>query len=242
MSEALLHGNSAQIRISIYRCTGRELHRMTNASTDAQHITGAIRRMLKPSDEDSVFTLSLPPTRYAVDARGGPLTPDYPTSNFVSALSRGWPMEAVIGALNASANSQDKVARLMVVFSEGIGATETTPEDVGIQALDLGIPIYPVATNYENHIDEKWPRNLFRMRQFEALGAMTGGRSMEYSQIDAARLASILDGVKSDALSQYIVGFVPQAAEGKARSHKLEVKLVAKGAGKLEGGKRTAQY
>src|SRR5579871_1657175 len=55
---------------------------------------------------------------------------------------RGW-MEAAIGVRNDVAAAQDKVSRVMVMFSEGIGATTTLPEDIGVRALDLGIPIYP---------------------------------------------------------------------------------------------------
>ena len=94
-------------------------------------------------------------------------------------------MEAAIGTLNDIAAVQDKVARIFVMFSQGISATTTLPQDVGNRALDLGIPIYPVALNYLWRIDEKFPRNRFRMHQFMALGKMTGGRSLEYESLDA---------------------------------------------------------
>jgi hypothetical protein len=81
----------------------------------------------------------------------------------------------------------------MVMFSEGIGATTSLPEDIGVHALDLGIPIYPVATNYRHHIHSSYPRNLWRMHQFEALGKLTGGLSVEYTSIDAPLLLNILD-------------------------------------------------
>ncbi|HEX3877785.1 MAG TPA: hypothetical protein VHW24_12415, partial [Bryobacteraceae bacterium] len=53
---------------------------------------------------------------------------------------------------------------VMVMFSEGIGATTTLPGDIGVHALDLGIPIYPVATNYQRHIYSAFPRNLWCMQ------------------------------------------------------------------------------
>jgi hypothetical protein len=112
----------------------------------------------------------------------GPFTNDYVTSPFVSAAARGWPLEAAIGTLNDVSAAPDKVARLLVMFSEGIGATTAIPEDVGNQALDLGIPIYPIVTNYQNHIRSNYPRNLFRMHQFAALGKMTGGRALDYQR------------------------------------------------------------
>src|SRR5580704_17276262 len=73
--------------------------------------------------------------------------------------------ERAVG-LNDVAAAQDKVSRVMVMFSEGIGATTTLPEDIGVHALYLGIPIYPVATNYQHHIRSAYPRNLWRMHHF----------------------------------------------------------------------------
>lgn len=129
------------------------------------------------------------------------------------------------------------------MFSEGIGATTTIPEDVGNQALDLGIPIYPIATNYKHHIRHfALPRNCFRMHEFEDLGKMTGGHASEYASIDAVLLRKILDGVISDALAQYVVGFVPEPREDFTRQHQLEIRLASKSSGAVEGGKRRAVY
>ena len=150
-------------------------------------------------------------------------------------------MEAAIGTLSDVAAAQDRVSRMLVMFSEGIGATTTVAEDVGNQALDLGIPIYPVATNYEHHIQGNYPRNLYRMEQFKALGKLTGGRAVEYPAIDAATLRKLLESVKEDGLAQYVVGFVP-SSNGTPKEHKLEVKLAKKSSGALEGGMRRATY
>ena len=242
LTQAILEKEAADIRVSVYSCFGQKLYKLCPAGTDARRVTAAIRGLLTPRptlEGIQAFSLSMPPKRDAVGR--GPFTNDYPTSYFVSAEHRGWPMEAAIGTLNDVAAAQDKVARVFVMFSEGIGATTTVPEDVGNEALDLGIPIYPVATNYLGHIEPQYPRNLFRMREFEALGKMTGGRSVEYTSIDAAALERILENVKNDGLSQYIVGFVP-SSEGAAQEHRLEVKLVSKSSGSLDGGKRRATY
>lgn len=245
MSRAILEKETADVRLSVYHCAARSLYRLSPATTDPKQLLGAFRRILTPElpergPDSAVIPLTLPPRRDHVGP--GPFTDDYVTSSFISAGSRGWPLEAAIGTLNDVAAARDKVARVLVMFSEGIGATTTIPEDVGNQALDLGIPIYPIVTNYQNHIDSSYPRNLFRMRQFAALGKMTGGRAVEYPEIDAAALRKILETVKSDGLSQYVVGFVPQSASGKPREHKLEIKLASKSSNTLEGGKRRATY
>jgi hypothetical protein len=77
------------------------------------------------------------------------------------------------------------------------------PEDIGVHALDLGIPIYPVATNYQHHIHHGYPRNLWRMK--------------------------------------YVIGFVPDSNASPGR-HNLEVRVVKKSSGSVEGGKRRAVY
>lgn len=245
MSRAVLAKESADIRISVYSCSGQTLRRLSPATTDARQLPDAFRRILKPefrkaAPDDNVIPLSLPVRRESVGP--GVFTKDFVTSPFVSAEDRGWPMEAAIAALNDVAAAQDKVARVLVMFSEGIGATTTIPEDVGNGALDLGIPIYPIVTNYKNHIQSSWPRNLFRMRQFAALGKMTGGRAAEYTEIDAAALRRILESVIGDGLSQYVVGFVPQSEGGTPKEHKLEIRLVSTAGRALEGGMRRATY
>lgn len=240
------NNSQVEVRISVYRCSGMTLYRSAPATTDPRVLTSALQGLLQPRlasrDPESATALSLPPQRNGVGSTGR-YTRDYVTSPFYSAEQRGWPMEAAIGLLNKVSAAQDRVARVLVMFSEGIGATTTIPEDAGNQALDLGIPIYPVATNYKNHIRRiPYPRNYFRMHEFEALGKMTGGRESEYASIDAFTLRKILDGVISDALAQYVAGFVPGSAEGPARQHQLEIRVTPKSAGVVEGGKRRAVY
>jgi hypothetical protein len=242
MSKAILDSHLADIRISVYHCSGQMLYRMTSATKDPREFGNALRRVLTPESKapDSVpIPLSLPATRDRVGL--GPFTNEYVTSYFYSAELRGWPMEAGIGVLNDLASSE-KVSRLFVMFSEGIGATTTIPEDLGNHALDLGIPVYPIVTNYQGHITNAWPRNLFRMHEFASLGQMTGGRPVEHPSIDGKALLRILQAVKSDGLSQYIVGFVPESATGKPKAPKLEIRLTSKSSGTLEGGMRRATY
>ncbi len=242
MARQLLEKQDADVRINVYTTAGQKLYRLTGATTDAGVVTRNFRGLLNPSfviETGADIPITLPPKRDSVGH--GPFTQDYQTSYFVSNEHRGWPMEAAIGVLNDVAAAQDKVSRVMVMFSEGIGATTTVPEDIGVHALDLGIPIYPVATNYQNHIQSSYPRNLWRMHQFEDLGKLTGGRSVEYASIDAALLSKILDSFKADALAQYVIGFAPDSNASPKR-HNLEVRVAKKSSGAVEGGKRRAVY
>jgi len=241
--ESILGGEAGNLRVSVYGCAGQDLYKVYSAGTDAARIADAIRYVATPATlpllDAEVLPLTMPARRTEIES--GPFTNDFPTSYFVSSEERGWPMEAAIATLNDVAAAQDKVARIFVMFSQGISATTTLPEDVGNRAFDLGIPIYPVALNYLWRIDDKFPRNLFRMRQFMALGKMTGGRSLEYESLDANTLKKILEQVKADGLSRYVIGFTPSPV-GAPRQHSLEVKLAPKVSGSLEGGKRRATY
>jgi len=242
MTRQLLEKQDADVRICVYATTGQKLYRLTGATTDARVVTRDFRGLLNASfvtEAAADIPIALPAKRDTVGY--GPFTQDYQTSYFLSNEHRGWPMEAAIGVLNDVAAAQDKVSRVMVMFSEGIGATTTLPEDIGVQALDLGIPIDPVATNYQHHIRSAYPRNLWRMHQFEDLGKLTGGRSVEYASIDAPLLLRILDSFKADALAQYVIGFVPDS-NASLKRHDLEVRVEKKSSGFVEGGKRRAVY
>jgi hypothetical protein len=242
MSRQILEKQDADVRICVYATSGQKLYRLTRATTEANVVTRDFRglldvRFVTEGGED--IPITLPPKRDTVGY--GPFTQDYQSSYFLSNEHRGWPMEAAIGVLNEAAAAQDKVSRVMVMFSEGIGATTTLPEDIGVHALDLGIPIYPVATNYKNHIHRGYPRNFWRMHQFEDLGKLTGGRSVEYASVDSPLLLKILDGFKADALAQYVIGFAPDSNASPKR-HDLEVRVAKKLSGSIEGGKRRAVY
>lgn len=242
MARQLLEKQDADVWISVYTTTGQKLYRITGATTDARVVTRDFRGLLNASfvtEAGADIPISLPPKRDTVGY--GPFTQDYQTSYFLSNEHRGWPMEPAIGLLNDVAAAQDRVSRVMVMFSEGIGATTTLPEDIGVHALDLGIPIYPVATNYHQHIHSAYPRNLWRMHQFENLGKLTGGRSVEYASIDAPLLLKILDSFKAHPLAQYVIGFVPDSNASHVR-HNLEVRVAKKSSGSIEGGKRRAVY
>lgn len=244
MSAALLQSSGAGVRVSVYRCAGQKLYRSTPATSDRATLTKALRGVLTPPpskpEPGSVTELTLPSKRDEVDLNGR-YTGDYVTSNFAWAGNRGWALEAAIGLLDAMSAPGDRVSRVLVIFGEGIGATTTIPEDVGEHALDLGIPIYPVATNYRGRITRFYPRNQFRMRQFEAIGKMTGGRAVEYKAIDAALLQKILNEVKGHVLEQYVVGFAPDSNAASSQ-HNLEVRAAAAANATIEGGKRRAVY
>ena len=73
------------------------------------------------------------------------------------------------------------------------------------------------------------------------VGALTGGRGFYPYGIDEGVVSSILNLIRNEGLSQYVVGFVPPAP-GRQKKHNLEIRLQSKSSGKLRGGKKTAVY
>lgn len=242
LTRQLLEKPDTDVRISVYATAGEKLYRLTEPTKNARTVTRDFRGLLNRSfmtEAAANIPVSLPRARDTVGR--GPFTNDYQTSYFLSNEQRGWPMEAAIGVLHDVAAPQDRVSRVMVMFSEGIGATTTLPEDIGVQALDLGIPIYPVATNYRHHIHRGFPRNRWRMDQFKNLAKLTGGQTVELASIDAPLLLKILNSFEADALAQYVIGFEP-GSNASPKRHNLEVKVAKKSTGSVEGGKRRAIY
>jgi len=183
--------------------------------------------------------MELPPNRKNRDAAGPPGTGN-----------REWPLEAAIGALKDSAASPERAVRMMIIFSQGISGTTTAPEDVAQLAVSLGIPIYPVL-KHSKLMPEFWRRtgaNEAFEERLGRLGKLTGGRGFVPSPekddgaLVASTLRNILQSIRNEGLSQYVVGFVPKASAGTPREHKLEIKLASKSSGELTGGKRKTVY
>jgi hypothetical protein len=114
-----------------------------------------------------------------------------------------------------------------------------TAADVSTIAANLGISIHSVVL--DPNIPVKFRQSLAAQIPLRKLAELTGGTSFDVTSIDAARMLGILESIKNDALSQYIVGFVPPPSS-QPRQHKLEVRLVSKSSGKVIGGTRSAAY
>ena len=69
------------------------------------------------------------------------------------------------------------------------------------------------------------------------VGELTGGEAFVPRHLDREALAGILGSLRDTLLSQYVVGFVPDAAP-KPKKHSLAVALSSKSTGKLVGGEK----
>ena len=73
-------------------------------------------------------------------------------------------------------------------------------------------------------------------------GELTGGETFVPHVLDREALAGILSVTRDTALSQYVVGFSPDAAAkppSRPKKHSLAVALTSKSTGKIVGGEKT---
>ena len=78
-----------------------------------------------------------------------------------------------------------------------------------------------------------------RQMKFADLGPQTGGRSYDLQIPSGMAIRTILRSIATLAQSEYIVGYYPSSLGEEPSERQIEVRLVAKGAGKLYGGKRS---
>ena len=130
------------------------------------------------------------------------------------------------------------------------------------QATALGIPLFPVVLDYDLYIrfplvwgdspggvlipDPRTPNdptrqaNAYVLQNFGSLGELTGGGSLYPSTITAKVISGIIESVRNQGLTQYVVGFVP--GTDKPKEHRLEIRLKSKSLGEVSGGQRKTTY
>lgn len=166
-------------------------------------------------------------------------------------------------AADASRAGSGPASRLMIVFSDGFATSKTKPEAAVKAARGHGIPLYPVVLGHQRIVDQSRmvtggrrdigvnPRALERqgramekewqMREFADIAAATGGRSFDPPVLNELIVREILKSVVRDVQAEYLAGYYPAAGETR-RSHKVEVVLRDKRAGKIYGGVRTVVH
>lgn len=249
-SRAVLAKGGADVRVSVYRFEDRAMQRLCRSATDPQTLGNAMRRLLSPIPSGEAIPLTLPPGRRAWVShdKPDPLT----KSPRVLTTPQSWTLEATIDALKDCATFQNSAVRVLVVFTEASGRrTTTTLEDVTSQAISLGIPIYPVVLDYEKYQSHPFARRRTAggwvgfeatlMAEFGGIGKSTSGRAFFPPEVDAEMIGKVLEVIRNEGLSRYVLGFQPPAS-AKQRLHNLEVKLKSKATGKIMSGKRTAVY
>jgi len=111
----------------------------------------------------------------------------------------------------------------------------------GSAGAGIGNPGGPMGgtTGYKLKLAET---SLRAAEAFAGLSELTGGRDFDPPEITLDVMQRILEGMVFYAGTEYVVGFSPEAGDGKPRKHKIEVRLRNAQDGKIEGGSRTAVY
>jgi VWFA-related protein len=236
-SRSILENGAAGVQVSLFRFESNRIQRMSGPVDDPAKLVDAFQRVLTPLSATDSIPLTSPSNRQDRIPR--------------ETAGWGWTFEAILAALNDPQSAPKSAARAMVVFSKGSYNTTTTPEDVANRANALGIPLYPVVASADipsvhatdgRPLDSGFWEQSVGTPKFRRLADLTGGSYFDAGAIDVKQMRDILQAIKNECLSEYVVGFVPASRAAKSQPHTLEIKLAAKSTGKLIGGKRVAAY
>ena len=215
------------VRLSVYSFNDK-LFRHCRPTRDGAELAAALGQVR--DSRSMAATVEKLPLTLPHGRKGGPAT---------------WLFEAIMATARDAAADARPATRMLVVFSDGFPTTNTRPEDAAVALSELGMPVYPVILGHSHIAARKaegqlgWPQmaELF-MADFARLAELTGGRSFDPPAIDVTIVRQILGAMAAQALSEYVVGFAPEASAGGARRHRLEVRVRSKEIGTVRGGVR----
>jgi VWFA-related protein len=221
------------VRLSVYSFNDA-LFRHCRPTRDGAELAAALGRVRDSGSKVMAATMEKLPLQLPRGRKGGPAT---------------WLFEAIMATARDGAADARPATRMLVVFSDGFPTTNTRPEEAGIVLSGTGMPVYPVILGHSHIAARKadgqlgWPQmaELF-MADFAHLADLTGGRSFDPPAIDVTIVRQILGAMAVQALSEYVVGFMPEPSPGGARKHRLEVRLRTKELGTVRGGVRTVLH
>jgi Ca-activated chloride channel family protein len=225
--ETLLDGLGDRVGISVYAFAAR-FKRFTAPTRDPEKLKSAF---------DGVFRFS---------HAGSPI------------------FQAIMKAGQDASSAGGNVTRLMLVFSDGEDTTKTKPEEAIKAANSLGIQVYPVVLGHQRIVDQaarmqqppgagggnpaaadRQARLSGRqelMQEFASIGPATGGRSFDPLVMNNTVVRALLSSVVKQVRYEYVVGYSPETPGSEKRIRKVQVKLVSKDKGKIEGGIRTVLH
>lgn len=229
IKETLLDGIGEHVSVSIY-AFGSKWRRFVEPTRDMNKLQAAL---------EAVFDFTNPGTRL---------------------------YESIIYTARDAAESGSNASRVMVIFSDSFSTTRMPPKDAARMANYYGIPLYPVILGHQRVMRRAMGGGGFgggggrgvpnvntldrqavakdqeaQMLEFAELGELTGGRSYDPPVVNSIIVREIMRSVATHVQMQYVAGYYP-ASSGEKRTHKLEVKLLRKDAGKLRGGTRTVLH
>jgi VWFA-related protein len=228
VKEAILDGLGDRVGISVYAFAAR-FQRFSGPTRDPEKLKSAL---------DGVFHFS---------HLGSPI------------------FQAIVKAAADASEPGGNVTRLMIVFSDGEDTTKTKPEEAIKAANSMGIPVYPVVLGHKRVVEQAARMQQVpgtgrgappvptegqarlkgiqeQMQQFAAIGAATGGRSFDPPTVNNTVVRAILSAVVKQVRYEYVVGYTPEESGAEKRTRKVQVRMLSKDKGKIEGGIRTVVH
>ena len=174
--------------------------------------------------------------------------------------------QAIMKAARDASQGGSGVTRIMLVFSDGEDTTKTKPDEAVKVANSLGIQVYPVALGHQRMAQQSQqaaqaagagkggnPGAMTdrqarlrgkeeQMLEFANIGPATGGRSFDPMMMSSSVIRTLLSAVVKQVRFEYVAGYAPEAPGEEPRTHKVQVKLLARDKGKINGGVRTVTH
>jgi len=176
--------------------------------------------------------------------------------------------EAITEAINDRARDSQRVARMMLVVSDGLPGVEPNPGMAVGAALRMGIPIYPLLLGHRDRVTTfnmqlvappdpgesakiaearaRYRQKTFDERESQAglfvgVASQTGGRAFDPPELNAATAKDILGFLVGEVRKEYVVGFSPEPGR-EASNHRIDIRLIGNNGARIIGGKRFARY
>jgi hypothetical protein len=258
ITREVLQKNGMDIRIAVYHYSGHQLERLCAASNDPREIVGAFRRLLDPIPWDKSELTLLPGNQIFKPLFGTPRE-GWLSESIVGTLrdaaASAVPARRLLllfsaGSSGTGSKSSDPYSNIVdpalamnIPINPVIMSVVRNQQHISGNAAPNGALGTIDAPNSQSDplsakpggVSSTWYTGL--LPWINNLGKMTEGQSFVPRLLDRDTMAAILGLVRDTTLSQYVVGFSPDATP-KPRKHSLAVVLSSKSQGKLISGEK----
>jgi VWFA-related protein len=261
ITREILQKNGMDIRIAVYHFAGHQLERLCAASSDPREIVRAFHSLLDPIPQGK-GELTLLPGDYVNKPLFGPSKDGWLNESIVGTLNEiaaaPVPARRLLILFTAGfsgtgsktsdpySNIVDPALAMSIPIDPIIMGMERQEQHVTGSGRGQGGALATAdAPKSSGDSASGKPGGMGGAPWYKGLlpwitkaGEKTGGEAYVPQHLNRETLAGLLGLVRDTTLSQYVVGFSPDAA-AKPKKHSLAVALSSKSKGKLVGGEKT---
>jgi hypothetical protein len=259
VTREVLQKNGMDVRLAVYHYTGQQLERLCAASSDPREIVRAFHALLDPIPQGKGELTLLPDDNVIKTMFGVPSKNAWLNESIVgtlkdaagpsSAPARRMLILFTVGSSGTGSKSAgfnnivDPALAMRIPIDSvvmGMDRQEQHVTGTGPGAVAGALETADPPKSQQDPLTSKagamgWYKGF--LPWITKAGELTGGEAFVPHHLDREALAGILGQVRDTALSQYVVGFSPDAG-AKPKKHSLAVALSSKSKGKLVGGDR----